>query len=193
MPTARSGLAVGVVNGRLYAIGGFNGGSVLGAVEAYDPSANAWTRKAAMPTPRANLAVAVANGILYAMGGTMSIDSINGLTVVEAYDPAANRWHRAASLPKGLDGPSAGVIDGMIYIAGGFYVSGGGGWCTGCTSTLPFVYAFIPSANTWWAMTSMPTPRAALGGGVVGGKFYTIGGSAGQTGFQYDRTEAFTP
>src|SRR3989442_642938 len=84
MPTPRTGLAAGVVNGILYAVGGNDGVSFLGTVEAYDPATNTWTTKASMPTVRTGLATGVVNGILYAVGGN------NGsfLATVEAFDPA---------------------------------------------------------------------------------------------------------
>ena len=69
MPTARWDLAVGVVNGVLYAVGGTGGSGSTGAVEAYDPVTNGWTTKARMPTPRTELGVGVVNGVLYAVGG----------------------------------------------------------------------------------------------------------------------------
>ncbi len=37
MPTARYGLAAGVVNGILYVVGGTTGSAVLATVEAYQP------------------------------------------------------------------------------------------------------------------------------------------------------------
>jgi N-acetylneuraminic acid mutarotase len=37
MPTTRAGLAIGVVNNKIYAIGGHGGGSLLSTVEEYDP------------------------------------------------------------------------------------------------------------------------------------------------------------
>lgn|SRR5437667_9891332 len=54
LATPRHHLAVGVVNGVLYAVGGYGGyyGPPLNVVEAYNPVANAWATKAPMPTPR---------------------------------------------------------------------------------------------------------------------------------------------
>src|SRR5919107_1431913 len=46
MPSGRSGLAVGVVNGVLYALGGANGVSYLTKNEAYTPGTNSWATKA---------------------------------------------------------------------------------------------------------------------------------------------------
>ena len=82
-------MAVGVVNGVLYAVGGygplsFPGEFPTGAVDAYDPSTNSWTTKASLPTPRAGLAVGVVSGILYAVGGIADNTSFGTL---EAYWP----------------------------------------------------------------------------------------------------------
>src|SRR2546427_5354190 len=58
MPTPRTGLAVGVVNGILYAVGGSaksgNNNNYLNTEEAYDPATNKWTAEAPMLTPRAS-------------------------------------------------------------------------------------------------------------------------------------------
>jgi hypothetical protein len=85
---ARDGLAGGVLNGVLYAVGGANG-SVYGTgglatVEAYDPATNTWTTKAAMPMARVDLAGGVVNGVLYAVGGFSGFATF---TTVEAYTP----------------------------------------------------------------------------------------------------------
>src|SRR5258706_1646381 len=63
MPTARTSLGAGVVNGQLYAVGGDNqiSGNNLATVEAYDPSTGTWTNKAPMQQPRDQLAVGVIN------------------------------------------------------------------------------------------------------------------------------------
>jgi N-acetylneuraminic acid mutarotase len=71
MPTARYSLAVGVVNDKIYAIGGCcgTGFSPLATVEEYDPATDKWTTKAPMPIDREGLAVGVVGGKIYAIGG----------------------------------------------------------------------------------------------------------------------------
>src|SRR5205814_2136905 len=59
MPAARWGLAVGVVNGILDAVGGGNPTGFVATVEAYDPATDTWTTKVSMPTARSDLAVGV--------------------------------------------------------------------------------------------------------------------------------------
>ena len=55
MPTARRGLTAGVVNGKIYAIGGIDQLERVSTVEEYDPVTNTWTSKASMPTARVSL------------------------------------------------------------------------------------------------------------------------------------------
>src|SRR3989441_53069 len=129
MPTPRTGLATGVVNGILYAVGGNDGVSFLGTVEAYDPATNTWTTKASMPTVRTDLAAEVVNGILYAVGGN------NGpfLGTVEAYR-VTNTWTTKAPMLTARHQLAAGVVNGILYAVGGYN-----------GSFLPTVEAFDPA------------------------------------------------
>ena len=89
MTTARGGLTAGVINDRIYAVGGSDGVQ-LDTVEEYDPSTNTWVPKTPMPTKRVGLASGVVNGKLYAIGGWNNISSTYSerfLSVVEEYTP----------------------------------------------------------------------------------------------------------
>ena len=175
MPTARWGLATGVVNGILYAVGGDDDTRVLGTVEAYDPSTNSWVTKAVMPTPRHGLAVGVVNGILYAVGGDTT-DAETGFDIavatVEAYDPVANSWTTKAAMRRPRGGLAVGVVNGIIYAVGG---DGGG-----------TAEAYDPTADSWTTRASMPTPRTEFAIGVVNGILYAVGGDSGGTVVAYD-------
>ncbi len=83
MPTAREQLAAAAVNGKIYAIGGFDGGVRLATVEEYDPLTNSWATIATMPTARRLLAAAEANGKIYAIGGNDA--SNTSLATVEEF------------------------------------------------------------------------------------------------------------
>ena len=83
MPTARSDLGVTGVDGILYAIGGWGGGSgVLDTVESYNTATGQWAALTSMPTARAGLAVTGVDGILYAIGGSGG----SNLDTAEAYN-----------------------------------------------------------------------------------------------------------
>ena len=71
LPTARYGLAAATLNGRVYAVGGFNSSGFLATVEEYTPpDSGVWVTRAAVPAPRGGPGVATAlNGKLYVIGG----------------------------------------------------------------------------------------------------------------------------
>jgi hypothetical protein len=50
------------------------------------------------------------------------------------------------------------------------------------SSTLSLVEAYDPATNTWTSQTPMPTARFFLGGGVVNGILYAVGGDPTPTG-----------
>lgn len=52
MSTARSRVGVAVVNGLLYAIGGYDGQSRLSTVEVYNPETDTWSKVASMNSQR---------------------------------------------------------------------------------------------------------------------------------------------
>jgi len=73
MPTARNGLAVAVVNNRIYAIGGATDfdpwTNNLNVVEEYDPFSDTWRTVQSMPTARSLLSAAAVGNNIYAIGG----------------------------------------------------------------------------------------------------------------------------
>jgi len=129
MPTPRVGLAVGVVNGILYAVGGSccdpgENANILSTVESYDPSTNMWTARAPIPTPRVGLAVGVVNGILYAVGGLSK--GKGPISTVEAYDPTRNMWTARTPMPTARYRLAVGVVNEILYAVGGLSSSGVG-------------------------------------------------------------------
>jgi N-acetylneuraminic acid mutarotase len=73
MPTARGGIACGVLGDRIIAVGGEGNPTtatrVFAEVEAYTVSTNTWTALPAMATPRHGMGAAVYGGALYVPGG----------------------------------------------------------------------------------------------------------------------------
>src|SRR5205807_8459662 len=116
MPTARSNIACGAINGTIYVVSGYSS-ALVQTVEAYNTSTNSWSTVAPIPTARADFSVAVLNGILFAIGGsTASVYTAS----VEAYNPATNTWTEMSPLPTPLGGALASVaVDGKIFTMGG--------------------------------------------------------------------------
>ncbi len=91
MPTARWDFATAVVNGKLYAIGGWEpyGQTALPTVEEYDPNTNSWSTKSPMPTARTGLCAEKINQSVYVVGGNTGTEVTN---LVEVYDVISNKW-----------------------------------------------------------------------------------------------------
>src|SRR6266498_657763 len=161
MPTPRSDLAAGTVNGVIYAIGG------SGTVEAFDPATNTWTTKAPMPTPRFGFAVAAANGMIYAVGGTIVENRGDRLTgTVEAYDPMTNTWTSKAPMPTPRQSLGVAQVNGVLYAIGG----------SGEIGNVEGTEAYDPVTNSWTTRAPMPWPRWRLAVAQVNGLIYAIGG-----------------
>ncbi len=86
MPTPRLNHGVGVVDGIVYAVGGFNNPTGAQAtVEAYNPFTDTWSTRASMATIRSGVGIGVIDGILYAVGGDSDAGNTAFLASVEAY------------------------------------------------------------------------------------------------------------
>jgi len=127
MHTARNGLGVAVVDGKIYAIGGSteSGENALpsgfvGTNEEYDPATDTWTYKKPMPTPRSGPAVVAYQGKIYCIGGAIGHNSSGPLlsAVNEAYDTATDTWQTKKSVPTASAGATANVIGDRIFITG---------------------------------------------------------------------------
>ncbi|XP_029348588.1 kelch-like protein 3 [Acyrthosiphon pisum] len=94
MSTERYGLGVGVLNNRLYAVGGAGNVETLKSVEYYDPTLDTWTPVAEMSVRRHGVGVGVLDGLMYAIGG------YNGkyLKSVEVYRPSDGVWSSVADM-----------------------------------------------------------------------------------------------
>ena len=184
MPTARSGVSVSVVDGKIYAIGGtkiktiqvprgFNSESEeLATVEMYDPVTDTWTQKADMPTPKKTM-TCVVNGKIYAIGGWLTTNEKPHLETVEVYDPGTDTWAKAQSMNCARCSAAISVVNGKIYAIGGL---GSPPIQEQSDLYLSSVEVFNPKTNQWQEGTEMSAPKALHTASVIDGKIYVIGG-----------------
>jgi len=178
MPTARCTFSTGVVDGRIYAIGGGKGRAdalrinPLRIVEEYQPATDIWTRKADMPTARNALSISVVNERIYAIGGAEGIGA--PLQTVEEYDPVSDTWIRKADMPTPRFALSTSAVNGKIYAIGG---SKGG------SREISTVEEYDPVTDTWTRKTDIPTARLHICTSVVDKRIYAIGGITGAPGY----------
>ena len=185
MPTARSGFATCIVNGKIYAIGGEVdkfGDISIAVMEMYDPKTDTWERKADMPTARSGVSTSVVDGKIYAIGGAEIKKrkigpgwgyDVKELPTVEMYDPATDTWTQKADMPTPRS-TSTCVVDGKIYAIGGTAfnnVKKKKPW------RLDTVEVYDPVTDTWAKAKKMNHVRSGAAISVVDGKIYVMGGT----------------
>jgi len=164
IPTPRAFSTAGVVDGKIYVMGGAQGPPYPGfsAVEEYDPATDTWTRKTDMPTPRSTMGGSVVDGKIYVIGGYVP----GVVSTVEVYDPAMDTWTKKADMPTPRYALSTSVVDGKIYAIGG-----------GTGQPLTTMEVYDPATDTWTTAVDMPTARGSLATCAVNGRIYAFGGS----------------
>jgi hypothetical protein len=187
MPTARSGLGVAVVGGKIYAIGGYNG-SYLSVNEEYDPATDTWTTKTPMPTPRSSFAIGVVRNKIYVIGGKEDPSTTDTSVANEVYDPATDTWETKSRAPVAYrSGFSANVVNGKIYIIGG---------CASPWRPWPNTDAndvYDPTTDSWTNGAPIPTPVYDSASAVLDNKIYIMGGRSIPENKTYDLTQIYDP
>lgn len=186
MPVGLHHVGVGVVEGRLYVIGGYkhvglNVWNPVATVYAYDPATDTWVERAAMPTARGALSVTVHEGKLYAIGG---YDRTANSAAVEVYDPARNFWASRAPLPTPRDHLATATVSGKVYAIGG-RLNGN------YHLNLAIMEVYDPVTDSWTHVADLPTARSGITAAEVAGRIYVFGGEGGDGTFR--ENEAYDP
>uniref|UniRef100_A0A8D2PVP9 Kelch like family member 18 n=1 Tax=Zosterops lateralis melanops TaxID=1220523 RepID=A0A8D2PVP9_ZOSLA len=122
MGTARSRVGVAVLNGLLYAIGGYDGQLRLSTVEVYNPDTDSWSKVESMNSKRSAMGTVVLDGQIYVCGG---YDGNSSLNSVESYSPETNKWTAVTPMSSNRSAAGVTVFEGRIYVSGGWECSPG--------------------------------------------------------------------
>ncbi|XP_028156357.1 kelch-like protein 3 isoform X2 [Ostrinia furnacalis] len=138
MSTRRSSVGVAVLDGRLYAVGGYDGASrqCLQTVERYDPARDAWEPCPEMSARRSGAGVGAVGGALYAVGGH---DGPAVRRSVERYRPDAGGWAPAPPMHTARRNAAVVAHKGKLYVVGG----------DDGAANLDSVEVFDPAAEAW--------------------------------------------
>jgi N-acetylneuraminic acid mutarotase len=184
----RTQASAGVINGKIYLVGGRDGlGHVHPTLFVYNPATDSWSKKADLPVLSLRGAAVAIGGKLYVY--TPQNQTTDDWPMLHRYDPVINAWTKLARPPRSVEMPAAGVLDGKFYLAGG--------WTPNGASNKLDVYD--PLKNTWATRASMPTARfdgagAVAAGGLLSQRFYVMGGvsTPGST-FELTTVESYNP
>lgn len=218
MPSARSEMSAGVIDGRIYVPGGWgNGYSQSTALEMYDPVSDTWTELANLPFHVNHQATAVYQNALYVFGPEDS---------ALRYDPASDTWTELAPMPENRYAAAAVTLDDYLYVVGGSGSTSdllrydpasdswgrfapllqarehtqavaldgqlyalGGRWDRGLNS----VERYDPTSDTWFRVPAMNQPRSGFGAAVWDGKIVVAGGELLSPLDIIDSIELFNP
>jgi len=190
MTAARTGLAVCVVGEKLYAIGGYDGSSMVvgkgnrDAVEMYDPSANGWQSKRPLPSGRYNSAMEAVNGKIYSFGGISDIGKGTYFKEVLEYDPGQDSWSNISAIPGGIKGQvESAAVNGRVFLFGGDYEDNRSQLWVNKN------YEYDVATGGWSARRAMPVTRGDFGACAVGDRIYIFGGW--DNGSYFDKIDVY--
>ncbi|CAN5768830.1 kelch repeat-containing protein [soil metagenome] len=180
MPRPRGAAAAVVLEGRIHLIGGASEPAAerasVGWHEVYDPKADRWTSLKALPGARDHVGCVACNGIIHVVGGRFNTFEYN-TTLHHVYLPAADTWELRSPMPSERSGHGLVVYRNRLWAMGGE-----GGSIVRGVPRQARVYgqmeSYDPAADTWQKHAPMPTPRHAVGAGVIGNWVYVAGGGA---------------
>ncbi|WP_160646733.1 M56 family metallopeptidase [Chengkuizengella marina] len=172
MNQARGYHTTEIINGKIYAVGGYGSDSnVLSSLEVYDPQTNTWTELNSMSDARVKFAIEVIQGKIYVVGGKNN--NSDYLFSSEVYDPETNIWTKLAGMNRERDDFSTEVIGGKIYVIGGYI---GNFMKYRKENFLSSMEVYDPKTNTWTQLASMNQVRRNHATEVLNGKIYVTGG-----------------
>jgi len=212
---ARYGLDTVAHNGKIYAIGGWNGDDKL---EVLDTGTGSWVELQSLPTGQAGVAAALVGNKIYTMG------DYGGYNTCQIYDIDTDTWQSGPDIPIGLYWATAEAVGEKIYLIGGYPVgpaldtlyildtvsntwSQGSNMLSGIQRPASAVYdnqiyvfasgvyyKYTIATDTW---TSFPAPPSGHGNAseavTVGDKIYLIGGNLGYIYEAYTTVEIYDP
>jgi hypothetical protein len=156
----------------VYAIAGRSvDNNVSRTVKAYNVATQRWTWQAPLPKGlTASNGAGAINGKIYISGGLLN--SRRARRDLYMYDRKTTAWTKKTYMPgPGYSGVT-GVINGQLYVLTGCY---GDGICD------PFVgaafYRYNPVRDRWTTLDPPNAGHREAMGGVIGGKFYVVGGN----------------
>ena len=119
MNTPRRNFASAVLNGAIFAIGGFNNNSdYIDTVETYIPGELFWKNDTSLPFFLAYASAVVLNGSLYVIGGQSKINNQDAyFHTLLLYEIV--QWRIMAPMNSNRAGASSTVYRGNIYVMGG--------------------------------------------------------------------------
>jgi hypothetical protein len=166
-------------DGRIYAIGGFDGNSILSSVEAYDPRMKNWMDVSPMSTARSSCSACEIGGKIFVLGGS----SGSRLDTVEYYEPRVNKWTTwDMTMSECRSAGACASILGQLYAIGG-------------TDNNHTIHSSVEMIEDGRFIYRAPCQSARMDCGACGvaNRTILVGGGQGNNGEVLNQTEMYYP
>ncbi|KAK6486223.1 kelch-like protein 35 [Huso huso] len=163
------------LQGRLYAVGGFDGLDRMGSVERYSSFSNEWLPVAPLLEAVSSAALVSCGEMLYLIGG--AVNDFSNTNKVQCYDPVENQWAYVSPAPFTLRCINAVSFNGTIYVMGGL---------------VDKIYSYSPKMDVWSAVATLPGSVESCGVTVCNARIYILGGRD-KSGIGIDRVHSLDP
>ncbi|KAM3862011.1 kelch-like protein 6 [Diretmus argenteus] len=158
LATGRWRHKMAVHEGKVYALGGFDGVQRLTSVEAYDPFHNRWTQVEPLVLGVSSFAAASFDRWIYVIGG-----GPNGKLAtdkVQCWEPGKESWEMRAPIPIEAKCTNAVTFKNCIYLVGG---------------AMHAMYCYSPLSDSWSFVTRLGE-RASCAIAACNNKLFITGG-----------------
>ncbi|MFC0508400.1 carboxypeptidase regulatory-like domain-containing protein [Micromonospora costi] len=173
LPEPRAAAVGGFVNGRLYAVGGWDEASNAATTTyAYDPTTDRWSRRADLPTGVTAAAAASVGGRLYVVAGCTTGECEPASNRTYRYDPSTDTWTRLADYPLAVAFLACAPAGDGVVCAGGIDPA----------ERVPMndAFRYFADSDTWVRTTGLPIGVWGMAYAGAGGRLQVVGGiSAG--------------
>ncbi|WP_245757097.1 Kelch repeat-containing protein [Amycolatopsis xylanica] len=193
LPAPLSHAGVAVLDGLLYAVGGFLEPVHMrprDSVFAYDPATDDWHVLPSLPEAIGSVAVAAAGGLLHVFGGRTSsrivkLDTGPGgpelsagfgtVSTHRTYDPRTRAWATATPVPgPARDHQGVAVLGDRVHLFGGRRED--------ISDNLSRHDVYDTATGEWWAAAELPAPRSSGAYCVLDGRIRYVGGECSANG-----------
>jgi N-acetylneuraminic acid mutarotase len=187
LPLGANHVGVTVLDGRLYALGGFLDQNRRPHADCFvwGAEGESWSRIATMPQAAGAMGCVAYEGRIHAIGGAWG-DTAEARVSIDrhlVYDPKDDRWRTAAPLPTARDHVGIVAMNGLIHVIGGrvtsFYTN----------SNLHHTYD--AKEDRWRMRNPLPTARSGHGATLYRGQIFCMGGEGSNRVFA--QNEAYDP
>ncbi|CAK9303911.1 unnamed protein product [Gordionus sp. m RMFG-2023] len=166
MNSPRCYVSVAVLNGFIYAMGGFDGHARLNTTERYDPKCNQWSPLLPMNHQRSDASATTLDNKIYIAGGFNGQECMSS---AEYYDPTCNVWVIIAYMKVRRSGVGVLSLNNKIYALGGF----------NGISRMSSVERYDPKTSQWEIVPDMNHPRSNFACEVIDDMIFVVGGFNG--------------